>query len=148
MHSVSNNGDALMQTQSTTRRPGKYEAALRLLPEGAQIADQVWAGSNTETDTAARKAALHHGSAAKALEAFGHVTNQLGDAGYRQALSRLISLEDGSAVARCDEFIAIAKGDALTAWLARKEIVERKAAEWRRDLTVAKAAMFSTAVAA
>lgn len=141
-----------MQTQTTTRRPGKHEAALRLLPEGAQIADQVWAGSNGPADADARRAALHHGSAAAALRYFeevgGRSSYQPGDADYRAALRRLMSLEDGSAASNCDQYIAIAKGEALISWLARKEIVERKAAEWRRELTVAKAAMFSTAVAA
>ena len=141
-----------MQTQTTQRRPGKHEAALRLLPEGAQIADQVWSGSNSPADADARRAALHHGSSAAALRYFeevgGRSSYQPGDADYRAALRRLMSLEDGSSASNCDQYIAIAKGEALTSWLARKEIVERKAAEWRRELTVAKAAMFSTGIAA
>ena len=56
-------------------------------------------------------------------------------------------MEEGRANADLDYLISVAKGAALTAYLARKEIGERKAAEWRRELTVAKAAMFSAVAA-
>jgi len=133
---------------TTQRRPGKHEAALRLLPEGAQIADQVWAGSPTEAKTTARQMALHAGSSAAALRDFGPHRNEVGDSAIRAALYDLQAMEEGRANADLDYLISVAKGDALTGMLARKEIGERKAAEWRRELTVAKAAMFSTAVAA
>lgn len=137
-----------MSLPTTQRRPGKHEAALRLLPEGAQIADQVWAGLPSEAAANARQMALHAGSSAAALRDFGPHRNEVGDAAIRAALYDLQAMEEGRANADLDYLISVAKGDALTAYLARKEIGERKAAEWRRELTVAKAAMFSTAVAA
>lgn len=133
---------------TTQRRPGKHEAALRLLPEGAQIADQVWAGSPSEAAATARQMALHAGSSAAALRDFGPHRNEVGDSAIRAALYDLQAMEEGRANADLDYLISVAKGDALTAYLARKEIGERKAAEWRRELTVAKAAMFSTGIAA
>lgn len=132
-----------MQTQNTRRRPGKHEAALRLLPDGAKIADQVWAGSPSEAKTTARRLALHAGSSAAALRDFGPYRNEIGDSDIRAALYDLQAMEEGRPDADLDYLISVAKGDALTAYLARKEIGERKAAEWRRELTVAKAAMFS-----
>ena len=137
-----------MTPSTTTRRPGKHEAALRLLPEGAQIADQVWAGSPSEPKTTARQMALHAGSSAAALRDFGPHRNEVGDSAIRAALYDLQAMEEGRANADLEYLISVAKGDALTAMLARKEIGERKAAEWRRELTVAKAAMFSTGIAA
>lgn len=137
-----------MSLPTTQRRPGKHEAALRLLPEGAQIADQVWASSPSEAKTTARQMALHAGSSAAALRDFGPHRNEVGDSAIRAALYDLQAMEQGRANADLDYLISVAKGEALTAMLARKEIGERKAAEWRRELTVAKAAMFSTAVAA
>lgn len=137
-----------MSLPTTHRRPGKYEAALRLLPEGAQIADQVWAGSPTDTAATARQMALHAGSSAAALRDFGPHRNEVGDSAIYAALYDLQAMEEGRANADLDYLISVAKGDALTAYLARKEIGERKAAEWRRELTVAKAAMFSTGIAA
>ena len=136
-----------MSLPTTRRRPGKHEAALRLLPEGAEIADQVWAGSPSEAKTTARRLALHAGSSAAALRDFGPHNNQVGDSAIRAALYDLQAMEEGRANADLDYLISVAKGDALTAYLARKEIGERKAAEWRRELTVAKAAMFSAVAA-
>ena len=137
-----------MSLPTTQRRPGKHEAALRLLPEGAQIADQVWAAPVTPAAATARKMALHAGSSAAALRDFGPHRNEVGDSAIRAALYDLQAMEEGRANPESDYLISVAKGDALTAWLARKEIGERKAAEWRRELTVAKAAMFSTGMAA
>ena len=137
-----------MSLPTTQRRPGKHEAALRLLPEGAQIADQVWAGSPGPAAATARQMALHAGSSAAALRDFGPHRNEVGDSAIRAALYDLQAMEEGRANAESDYILSVAKGDALVAALARKEIGERKAAEWRRELTVAKAAMFSTAVAA
>nr|DAQ12774.1 MAG TPA: hypothetical protein [Caudoviricetes sp.] len=137
-----------MQTQPTTRRrPGKHEAALRLLPEGAQIADQIWNAPVTPAAATARKMALHAGSAAAALRDFGPHRNEVGDSAIRAALYDLQAMEEGRANPDLDYLISVAKGDALTAYLARKEIGERKAAEWRRELTVVKAAMFSAVAA-
>lgn len=131
----------------TTRRPGKHEAALRLLPEGAGIADQIWNAPVTDAAAIARKMALHAGSSAAALRDFGPHSNHVGDGAIRAALYELQAMEEGRANADLDYLISVAKGDALTAYLARKEIGERKAAEWRRELTVAKAAMFSAVAA-
>lgn len=137
-----------MSLPTTRRRPGKHEAALRLLLDGAEIGDQIWNAPVTPAAATARKMALHVGSSAAALRDFGPHNNQVGDAAIRAALYDLQAMEEGRANADLDYLISVAKGDALTAYLARKEIGERKAAEWRRELTVAKAAMFSTAVAA
>lgn len=135
-----------MSLPTTRRRPGKHEAALRLLPEGAQIADQIWNASVSPAAVIARKMALHAGSAAAALRDMGF-SNEVGDSAIRHALYDLMAMEEGRANADLDYLISVAKGDALTAYLARKEIGERKAAEWRRELTVAKAAMFSAVAA-
>lgn len=136
-----------MSLPTTRRRPGRHEAALRLLPEGAQIADQIWNAPVTPAAATARKMALHAGSSAAALRDMGF-SNEVGDSAIRHALYDLMAMEEGRANADLDYLISVAKGDALTAYLARKEIGERKAAEWRRELTVAKAAMFSTGIAA
>jgi len=132
---------------TTQRRPGKHEAALRLLPEGAQIADQVWNAPVSPAAATARQMALHAGSSAAALRDFGPHRSEEGDAAIRAALYDLQAMEEGRANADLNYLISVAKGDALTAYLARKEIGERKAAEWRRELTVAKAAMFSAVAA-
>ena len=135
-----------MPLPTTRRRPGKHEAALRLLPEGAQIADQIWNAPLSDAALTARKMALHAGSSAAALRDMGF-SNEVGDGAIRAALYDLQAMEEGRANADLDYLISVAKGDALTAMLARKEIGERKAAEWRRELTVAKAAMFSAVAA-
>lgn len=132
---------------TTRRRPGKHEAALRLLPEGAQIADQIWNAPLADAALTARKMALHAGSSAAALRDFGPHRNEIGDSAIRAALYDLQAMEEGRPDADLDYLISVAKGDALTSSMARKEIVERKAAEWRRELTVAKAAMYSAVAA-
>lgn len=94
----------------------------------------------------AREVALAHGSAAEALNVLGPIN---GDDAHvlRHELYLLLALENGSAVADCQKIVDVAKGEALTAWMRRRDDTQRAADLWKRDLLICKAAMF-TAVAA
>lgn len=128
---------------------GPHETALRLISGGAEIADGLWAANQTPALVDARRAALHHGSAANALRYFDEIGSRSNwradDRDYRCALRRLMAFEDGSAGSDADEYIAVAKGDALISWRARKEIVERMAADWRHELAAAHAGLIARA---
>lgn len=96
--------------------------------------------TGAEIESCARETALRHGSARAALDAFGFLTNDLGDSEYRAALRRLIALEDGSAVSDCDQYIAVAEGEALTAWKLRKARAALEAKKWQAELRAARPA--------
>lgn len=94
----------------------------------------------------AREVALAHGSAAQALNALGPICGP--DEGeLRHHLHALASLENGMAVADCERILAVAKGEALTAWTKRRDDAQRAADLWKRDLLICKAAMFTTVAA-
>lgn len=98
----------------------------------------------TDNKTQAREVALAHGSAAKALNVLGPICGS--DEGeLRHQLYLLLALEDGSAVADCQEIVDVAKGEALTAWTQRRDDTQRAADLWKRDLLICKAAMFTAA---
>ncbi|MNQ72109.1 hypothetical protein D3C85_868050 [compost metagenome] len=100
----------------------------------------------TDPKAQAREVALAYGSAADALNALGPICGP--DEGeLRHQLYSLLALENGSAVADCQKIVDVAKGEALTAWMKRRDETQRAADLWKRDLLICKAAKFMQAAA-
>lgn len=100
----------------------------------------------TNPKAQAREVALAHGSATQALNVLGPI---IGDDAHdlRHELYQLVSLENGTAVADCERIVAVAKGEALTAWTQRRDDTQRAADLWKRDRLICNAAMFTTLAA-
>ena len=94
--------------------------AAPLSPELAQLAADLAAADEKTMASEAWAEAVRHGGARAAQAFIGRGGWQTGDPAFDHALTALVRLEEGDE-APVNAILAVAKGDALTAWTMRRD---------------------------
>lgn len=97
-----------------------FQTPAPLSPELAKVAADLAAAGEKTVASEAWAVAVRHGGARAAQAFIGRGGWQTGDGAFDHALTQLVRLEEGDET-EVNDFLAVAKGEALTAWTMRRD---------------------------